>query len=168
MILNTLTQKTVYTSSGKKKKYVHELLDINFVTKKETTQVPTKIESKMAALLPILPALVDIGFQLTTSALKNRSKKFSAEYSKHKSYLEAGSGIIPVIEVRRTVRLQNSSEDETALLIRLMPKQVDKIKGFVYWIERIELKYSAAMATSRHQTFDNTRDLQPPFLINGE
>lgn len=170
MFFNVFPINQVYNSSGKSEPYIHEDLDINFIEKESISFAPQAKIAKSVSLTSVIPTLLNIGFQLTTSALEKNSKKYSAEYIKHKSYLNAATENMPVIELFRKVTLKKSysKEPKNALYIQFKPEKVDGIAGFVYWVEKIELSYSAAKAKSRNNTFDYTIELKPTFLIGGK
>ena len=84
--------------------------------------------------------------------------------------IDAANGKIPKIELIRKVTLKKSSpkKPKNSLHIKFIPEKVDGISGFVYWVEKIDLSYSAAKAKSRNNKFDYTIELKPTFLKEGK
>lgn len=161
------SQNNVYDSKGNKIPFRSEEIDITFSN--SGIKFPDKEGPELApALLAILPTIVDVGFKLTSSALEKSVKKYSAEYSKQKSNLGAGSKEIPNFKFTRLIKLDNSSAEITALEITINAQQVESLQGFVYYIKNVELLYSSAKSTSSQNTFDYSLELKPTFLIEGE
>lgn len=168
MCLNLVSQNHVYNYEGKRKPFKLEDIDILFQVPKEN---PVKFEKAeaAAAIIGMLPTVVNMAFQLTTNILEARTKKFTAEYTKTKSYLDAGSGNIPNINFVHKIGFDGDpTPNKPALSIEIIAYQLEKIKGFVYYIKSIELDYPLAKAISKHNTFDYSIEIKPTFLINNE
>jgi hypothetical protein len=166
----------VYSNYKNKAWFIAEDLDIIFfIDDKSAFKLDPKPLTKPSARalatsspLKILPNVVDICFRLISSMLENRKNKFAAEYTKQKSNLSAGDGTIPDFYVIRDIILDGPpKEKETALKICFRVFKFDKIKGFCYYIDYIDLHYSSAKPTRSHQTFDYTIELKPTLLIDG-
>jgi hypothetical protein len=166
MYLNLMSQNYVYDSKGTKNFFESEDIDIEFTDSKPLVKIPAKGEEFAAALISMLPTIVDMGFKLTTNILEKRAKKFSAEYTKNKSYLQAGKYIIPNIKFVRTIVLDKDTIP--ALTISFVPSQVPELEGFVYYIDFIDLKNSSAKVKSNKSTVDYSIEIKPTFLIDKE
>lgn len=166
MCINLRSQNIVYDSKGDKKTFKSEDIDILFTGSK--VNFPEKGQEFAGALLAILPVIVDMGFQLTTDILEKRAKKFSAEYSKQKSYMEAGDRLVPNFTFVRTVVLYKDKDTVDALSIEILADSVPKMEGFVYYINSITLKNSSAKAVRSSKVFDYTLEIKPTLLIGGE
>lgn len=167
MCFFTSAQKVVYNPDGKAKDYQAEDLEINFHAG-SGIQFPPKTGPELApALLALLPTVVNVGMKLTTSALENRAKKFSCEYTKQKSNLDLGSGEVPHFDLIRTISF--GGKPDAALLIKFKAQSLPNFKGgFVYYIESIDLNYAAAKVTSKHKTLDYTFEIKVGYFIDKE
>lgn len=162
MTLFIQAQNTVYNKDGTKSKFTSEDIDILF----ETNGIQ-KSGAEAGAILSILPTVVDVAFGLTTKALENKVKKFTAEYSKKKSHLNAASGIIPNFKFERKVTIRGN--ESTALSISFEAYEVSGINGFIYYVKSIELNYSAAKFKSSSNNLDYVIEIKPTLLLeNGE
>lgn len=159
MFFNLSAQKKVYSKENKKISYKTEKLSLNLI--ESTIEIPQK-EGEEVGLAALIPTAVDLGFKITTSILEKRKEKFSGEYSTQNSYLEAGNKTIPDIEFKRMI------DDKLALRILLKAKQIEKVDGYVYYIEEIELNYSKAKTTNKSRLFDYTLEIKPTFFVSGE
>jgi hypothetical protein len=168
MCLNLVSQNRVYNSEGEKVPFKLEDIDILFQVPKEDAVKIERIES--GGLIGMLPTVVNMAFQLTTNILEKRTKKFTAEYTKTQSYLDAGSGNIPNITFVHKIGFNgDQSPNNSALSIEIIAYQLDKLRGFVYYIKSIELNYSLAKGKRfKHNTFDYSIEIKPTFLINNE
>jgi hypothetical protein len=167
MNLNLMSQNYVYDSKGAKKPFKSEDIDIEFTDSSPSVWFPAKVEQPIApAVIAMLPTLLNIGFQLTTSILEERVKKFTAEYTKSKSYLNAGESTVPNFIFVRTVTF--NKDPTVALSIRFIAHKIEKIDGFIYYIDEINLANSSAKATSDKNTFDYSIEIKPTYLINNE
>jgi len=167
LILSTMSiylfsQNMVYDSEGTKKSFISEDIDILFANSEVT--FPEEGKEFGSLLIGILPTVVDIGFQITTNILENRAKKFSAEYSKHKSYLQAGERHVPNFTFIRTLVLDKNPIE--ALSINILADPVAKMEGFVYYINSITLVNSSAKAVRRSKMFDYTIEIKPTLLLS--
>jgi hypothetical protein len=163
MLIDLMSQNYVYDFKGSKRSFKSEDVDIEFTDSSPTVKFSGEAGKEMASgVIAMLPTIVNMGFQLATNILEKRVKRFTAEYTKSKSFLNAGDGTIPNIRFVRTI---NSEE---ALSIKFIAHKLEKINGFVYYIEFINLKYSSAKATARNNTFDYSIEIKPTFLINNE
>lgn len=106
MIFASHSQNYVYDGNGNKKTFSWEDLDIEFINSQ--INFPAKEGPEFAGLLAILPMVVDIGFQLTGKALENRAKSYTAEYTKQKSNMAAGTGAIPDFSLIRKIKVDNA------------------------------------------------------------
>jgi len=163
MCFNIMAKKKVYNSEGKPVKYLKEDIDIQFAN----SDVPIP-GSEAFTVIPMLPSVVDIVFRLTDTMLENKVKKFTSKYSKQKSNLNAGGGFIPNFSFIRKIQFSESNDMVEALRIDFKAKKVDDVRGIVYYIDKLDLKYSSAKTKMNHKTFDYTIELKPTFLINGE
>jgi len=169
MCANLMSQNQVYDSKGTKKHFTSEDIDIVFTVPDTPVIFPPDKQEAAGALIGILPTAVSMVFQLTTNILESRTKKFTAEYTKTKSFLEAGDRTIPNIEFERRVGFStDATPNEPALSIKINAAPLKNIAGFVYYIESIYLKYSSAKAISNHNTFDYSIEIKPTFLIKNE
>ncbi len=158
-------QKIVYNKNYDKKQYVKE--DVDLLLTESSIAIPSGAE--LAPILAgLLPTFVDMGLSLTTKALENRVKKFSGEYSKQNSFLDAGNGRIPNVKFVRKVDLGDVNGLVNALEIIFKAEPVNKVAGFVYYIESIRLDHTAAKVNSRNPTLDYTFELKVSFIVNGE
>lgn len=161
MYLNLMSQNYVYDFKGTKKTFKSEDIDIEF-TDNPSVKFPAKTGEEVApAILAMLPTIVNIGFQLTTNILEKKVKEFSAEYTKNKSYLEAGMGTVPNFKFVRKVGFGKDLEE--ALSISFIAKKVNKMDGFVFYINMINLQYSSAKAKADNNTFDYSIEIKPTF-----
>jgi len=92
-------------------------------------------------------------------------KKFTAEYSKHKSYLEAGKSFVPDFIFYRKL-----DDKDQALEISFKAEPVSQLNdsAIIYYVDYIELNISAAKATKSNSKFDYSIELKPTFLVSGE
>lgn len=167
------SQKICFDKSGNKSKYYSEDVDIEFgssliVNESIKTNKASQPGSLSSQILTLLPAVIDIGFKLITSSLKDRIKKFSAEYNAQKSYLEAGSGIIPTIDFNRKIKINRSSEELTALHVSLKPIPVNELSAFVYVVDKINLGYSSAKYRGKNEVLDYSIQITPTFWTGKE
>lgn len=161
------SQNIVYDGTGKKITFKAEDLDIEFSS--STVKSPAKTGAELApALLAVIPTLVDVGFKLTSKALENNVKKFTAEYSKQKSYLGAGGGTIPNFAIVRKVGLTADNPDKDALRITFRARNLDGISAFIYYVENLNLLYSSAKSTRKDNILDYTFEIKLTLMIEGE
>jgi len=167
MLFNVQAQNKIYNNSGNES-FAKEEIEIYF--EKSTIKFPQEKGTEMAAsLIALLPTVVDVAFQLTTSSIEKNVKKFTAEYSKQKSYLDAGTDTVPNFKIKRTLELGDGTKDVNAVEISFKAK---KIKGFsngiVYYIEYIDLNYASAKTKGNKNNLDYSIEIKPTFLVNGE
>jgi hypothetical protein len=183
MFQKLFTKNFVYNESENKTWFKSDDLDIIFDDSKSNVsflpKVVQPIEPKsmglvtatpmaISPLMTLLPTAIDVVFRLTNSILENNVKKFTAEYTKQKSNLNAGNEKVPDFVFIREVKLDKpSNKSETAFKISFKAIEVVGIKGFCYYVEYIDLNYSSAKPTKNHKTFDYTIELKPTFLIDG-
>lgn len=164
MLFNLQAQNKIYNNSGKES-FVKEDIEINF--EDSSIKFPEKEGAELApALIALLPTAVDVAFQLTTSSLEKNVKKYTAEYSKQKSYLEAGSSTVPNFKFIR--KLDINEKEITGIEISFKAERVKGLKAIVYYIEYIELKYASAKTKGSNNNLDYSIEIKPTFLINGE
>lgn len=161
MCFSLFSQTVVYSGSNDNFKYVREDIDIVF------TESEISIPKKQSIIATFLPTAVDAIFKATTKALEKRAKKFTAEYSKQKSYLNATAGKVPNFKFIRKVQLEKSSSLEDALEIEIEAFKVGDL-GFVYQVKSIKLSYSAAKTARKSRQFDYTIELKLGYVIVGE
>ncbi|HEY8512631.1 MAG TPA: hypothetical protein VIL31_11795 [Cyclobacteriaceae bacterium] len=164
MSLFASSQNIVYDSDGNKKRFSWEDLDIEYSDSQ--ISFPQKKGPEVGGLLAILPTVVDIGFQLTGKMLENRLKKFSAEYTKQRSYLGAGGGRVPNFSLIRKIRLDGVEYD--ALKIDFSAEQVKDLNGFIYYVAGFSRLYSSAKAKKDANVFDYTIEIKVTLLVDGE
>ncbi len=134
----SFSQKIAYTYEGKKIEYKKEKLNLNLTKSGKTLYKEVDKEAfLLSSLISFLPTIVDEGFKLTTKLIDNNIKKFTSEYSKTTSFLDAASGEIPKIELNRSL------DDNQALKINIEPYLVNGTQSFVYYVKDIVLKNSA-------------------------
>ena len=183
MFPKLFTKNFVYNESENKTWFKSDDLDIIFDDSKSNVsflpKVVQPIEPKsmglvtatpmaISPLMTLLPTAIDVVFRLTNSILENNVKKFTAEYTKQKSNLNAGNGKVPDFVFIREAKLDKpSNKSETAFKISFRAKEVVGIKGFCYYVEYFDLNYSSAKPTKEHKIFDYTIELKPTFLIDG-
>ncbi|MCZ8198187.1 MAG: hypothetical protein O9267_11330 [Flavobacterium sp.] len=139
-ITSLFSQKIAYSHNGEKIEYKKEKIDLNLTKSGKTIKrVRTTEALALSSLISFLPTIVDEGFKLTTKLIENNIKKFTAEYSKTTSFLDAASGEIPNIELNRTL-----DDTNQALKIIIEPYLVNGTENFVYYVKDIALKNSAA------------------------
>ncbi len=166
MIFNVNAQNKIYNNSGDKS-FVKEDIEIFF--ENSSIKFPQQEGEELApALIALLPTAVDVVFQLTTSSLEKRIKKYTAEYSKQKSYLEAGSFTVPNFKFSRKLDFNENEKGLTGIEISFKAERVKKLKAMVYYIEYIELKYASAKTKGSNNCLDYSIEIKPTFLINGE
>lgn len=152
----SFSQKVAYTSEGKKIKYQIE--------KNELLLTPSTVASKglSAGMATSLPTIVDAGLKQIGKIIENNLKKYTAEYSKTTSYLEAKSGFQPVVEFKRSI------EGKQALSLTLKPLDIAGVDGIVYFISDIKLDKSSAIF-KKGDKLDYTVEIIPTILLkNGE
>ena len=155
-------QNFVYDKDGNKKEFEAEDIDIIF----ETSGIQ-KTGTESVAILSILPTVVDVAFGLTTKALEKRVEKFTSEYTKKKSHLQASSGVVPDFKFVRKIKI--NTIEKNALNVQFKTFKVSGINGFVYYIAKIELAYSAAKFKSSSKNLDYVIEIKPTLLLqNGE
>ena len=159
------SQNFVYDQNGSKHTYKKEDIDITF-EKSSIKFKPSGGHEMAPALLTLIPTVIDLGSKLTEKALEKSVKKYSAEYSKIKSYLGGGDGSIPDLIFSRT--LTGDDVPAKALAIKFKAQEINNVRGFVYFVENIELNASSAKATSRQNTFDYTIEMKITYLDKGE
>jgi hypothetical protein len=121
----------------------------------------------------ILPTLVNVAFELGTSALETRYKKFTSEYSIQKSNLNAANKLVPEFILERNLVLKKTTEFTNALKIGFRVKEVpiidsNDLESFIFFIDEILLYYSSAIAESEESRFDYIIEIKPTFLFNKE
>jgi hypothetical protein len=166
MLFNAYSQNKIYNAEGKTS---FDYEDIDIVFEDSGIIIPPKTGREFSpVLLSALPTAVDIVFKLTSAALENRVKQFTAEYSKQKSYLNAYSSKLPSFKLIRIVKLPGSEEEKVALEIIVKPFEVKKSKAFVYYVDEINLNYSEAKSSGENSRFDYVIDIKPTFMLNNE
>ncbi len=169
MAFNLLSQNYVYGPDGQSKHFKSGDIEISFSDPQKLVNIPQKIGGEMAgAIISSLPTLVNMGFQLTTSILEKRVKKFSCEYTKSQSYLEAGGKKVPKITFIRSISFDDNNSYKPALEIVLVPYEVQGIQGFIYSVDSIILNYSSAKFRKEDSGLDYTIEIKPTFFINNE
>ena len=157
-------QKIVYDDKGKKHSYENEELDIHFEPGKGVVigQADTK---NAAGLIGLLPTIVDAAFKITTKMLENRAKKFTAEYSKQKSYIDAYTfRDVPNFSFVRTL-----NDTGAAINMRFRSYSAGMGSSLAYYsIDTITLNKSAAKSTAKSNVFDYTIELKLTILVKGE
>ncbi len=119
MCANLLSQNQVYDSKGTKKHFTSEDIDIVFTVPDNPVSFLPEKQEAATGLIGMLPTAVNLVFQLTTNILESRTKKFTSEYTKTKSYLDAGDRTIPNIEFERRVGFNaDATPNEPALSIK--------------------------------------------------
>lgn len=168
MTIGIMSQNFVYGPTGEKKHFLREETEITFESPSVKVEIPHKKGMELGAgLISSLPTLVNMGFQLTTGILEKRVKQYSCEFLKTQSYLNAGSQEIPkVIFVRKLFFVEGKSEE--ALKIVLTPYKIDKIQGFIYFVESIDVHYSAARFRRKDSCLDYSIEIKPAFFVNEE
>ena len=159
MFFSLFAQQKVYTKDNGSEPFNKEDIDIEF--RESDISIPKK-ESFIAAFAP---AAVDAGFKLISKYLENRVKKFTAEYTKQKSYLNAADAKVPNFTLVRKVDIGNGLTD--ALRIDFAAAKVGTL-GFVYQVKSIKLNYSAALTSRNSRQFDYTIELKVTYVKEGE
>lgn len=165
MFISAMSQNYVYNSKGNKKPFETEDIDLLFAKSSIKFSPQEEQQTRLFPLIAIIPTVVDLVFQLTNSSLKNRVKKFTAEYSKQKSYLEAGDSVVPDFLFYRKI-----NNKDQALEISFKAETISGLKprGIIYYVDYIELNFSAAKSIISNGKFDYSIELKPTFLVSGE
>ena len=160
--ISAMSQSYVFDSSGNRKSFESEDIEVLFTN---SSIEFNKGQKFVPSLLAVLPVVVDLAFNLTNSSLKKRVKKFTAEYSKQKSCLDARKGVVPDFIFYRKL-----DDKDQALEISFKAEQVSlpEAHGMIYYIDYIELNFSAAKAIKSNLKFDYSIELKPTFFVSGE
>lgn len=164
MCFGSFGQNVVYSGSGETRKISGEDLDI--VLTASAIDIPKAIpgqQNEAAGLLALIPTAVDFAFKLTTKMLENRVKKFTAEYSKQKSYLDAGKMKIPDFEFVRKVKF-GAGQPEDALRFRFKAHPVEGVSAIVYYVDSYQLQYSSALTQRNSRMFDYTIEIKITYI----
>lgn len=165
--LTSFAQNFVYNEKGQKKTFESEELEIHF--QQNENDAPSYIYESAAvapALLAVIPTLVDVGFRLTQKKIEQNVKAFSAEYTKQKSYLDAGDGNIPDFAFTRSVKLEDEKNPNNALTIVFKPHVIKSI-GFIYYVDNIDLNLSSAKH-KKIPAFDYAIELKLGCLVEND
>lgn len=161
-------QKIVYDQNGHRRSFKSE--DIEIIFSKSTVKLsPPEGEQLAPVLLAAIPTVLDIGFRLTEKQLEKSLKKWSAEYTKHKTYMEAGDkDKAPSFRFIRNINETGNGADIEALAIDFVAIPVPKVAGFVYEIDKINLSRSAAKSAGDFNTFDYSIEIKLTYLRDGK
>ena len=167
MTISLFSQNHVFNPDGKKH-FTLEDIEINFYPE-DSVMIPVKSGIELApAIISSLPTLVNMGFKLTTSILEKRVKNFSNEFTRSQSYLEAGSKKIPKITFKRKISFEGTKPNVVALEIEVVPYKVEMTDGFIYSVDKIDLKYSSAKFRKKDYGIDYTIEIKPTFLVDNQ
>jgi len=158
--LFSAAQNTVYDANANKKTFTWEDMDLTFTNSAITFPAPPKEQQKEFAglLLSLIPTAVDLAFKTTTKILENNLKKFSAEYTKQASNMDAGSGAVPDFHFVRQVKLGENAEKALDIGFKAVP--VKQLNAFVYYVDNIALKYSSAKSNNASKVFDYSFEIK--------
>lgn len=162
----TKGQIRVYDKSGNPKTFQKEETEITFL-KTEIAYPNEGLESGLLGtiapgIIPLLPSLVDIGFNLTTSLLEKEAKKYSGSYFKHKSYLEASSKCVPKVTFSRDL------DNEKSFGLVLIPHKVPSVEAYVFYIDSLNLQYSKSKIQRDAKFLDYTIEIKITEIKEGK
>ncbi len=169
MCLCSMAQKIVFSPDKGKEEYASEDLDIEFQKKATGQEIkfPAKPGKEFApALVALLPSLLDVGMKLTTNALDKRAKSYSGEYSKQKSYLNAGDGDVPDFKLIRTITI--ASQTKEAIVVGFKATKVANMEAFIYSLNSLNLNYSTSRFKEKDLALDYTFEIKISYFVNGE
>ena len=164
MFSNVCAQIKVYDKTGKKMFCVAEDLDIVEI-KPSDVSIPTTVQDKkggnrglsigVASLVAdLIPTALKAGLQYVDSKLTDNVKKYEAEYSHSKSYLEAKERKMPDFSIKRSIWPKNNKSEDGKLALKFDFKafKIKKIHGaMIYYIDSYELHYTKAKIKKNDQ-----------------